>query len=125
MRELATLLLIVLLVYLFQCLCWAGTRGHAISLELSGRSGRRKRGFPWSSLDLTGYWVSVVTDVTSNGELVAGDAELEPSEAGLKFRGPETGDSELRVEIRAEGCREAILSVHGEKTGKGEEWSAS
>lgn len=41
----------------------------------------------------------MVNDVTSNGEIVAGKAELELREARLKFRGPGTGDSEglLRV----------------------------
>jgi len=42
----------------------------------------------------------VVNDVMSNGEMVAGKAELELREAALKFRGPGRGDSEgLRVEI--------------------------
>lgn len=58
MRELASLLVIVLLVYLFQCLCWAPTRAHVFSLEPGGESGRKKRGFLWSALRLTGYWAN-------------------------------------------------------------------
>src|SRR5262249_45180128 len=58
MRELATLLFIVLLVYLFQCLCWAGTRAFVFSLGSSGQTGRRRRGFLWSALDLAGYWAN-------------------------------------------------------------------
>lgn len=57
MRELATLLAIVLLVYLFQCLCWAPPSATVFSLE-SGKSGRRKRGYLWSALNLTGYWAN-------------------------------------------------------------------
>ncbi|HEY2116748.1 MAG TPA: hypothetical protein VGJ51_16755 [Candidatus Angelobacter sp.] len=55
MRELASLLVIVLLVYLFQCLCWAPTRAHVFSLEPGGESGKKKCGFLWSALNLTGY----------------------------------------------------------------------
>ena len=58
MRELASLLIVVLLVYLFQCLCWAPMRGHVFSLEPGGESGRKKRGFLWSALNLTGYWAN-------------------------------------------------------------------
>jgi hypothetical protein len=58
MRELASLLVVVLLVYLFQCLCWAPTRAHVFSLEPGGESGRKKRGFLWSALKLTGYWAN-------------------------------------------------------------------
>jgi hypothetical protein len=58
MRELATLLAIVLLVYLFQCLCWAPTRAHVFSFAGYARKGRKKRGFVWSALNLTGYWAN-------------------------------------------------------------------
>ncbi|HEX9256167.1 MAG TPA: hypothetical protein VF938_11500 [Candidatus Angelobacter sp.] len=58
MRELASLLVVVLLVYLFQCLCWAPTRAHVFSLEPGGESGKKKRGFLWSALKLTGYWAN-------------------------------------------------------------------
>lgn len=58
MRELASLLVIVLLVYLFQCLCWSPTRAHVFSLEPGGESGKKKRGFLWSALKLTGYWAN-------------------------------------------------------------------
>lgn len=60
MRELASLLLIVLLVYVFQCLCWAPQRAHAFSLDLSGKDGRRKRGFVWNAFHLTGYWANPI-----------------------------------------------------------------
>lgn len=59
----------------------------------------------------------MVNDVTSNGEMVAAKAELDLREAGLKFRGPGTGDSEglLREEISGAGCCwEAIVSVREE-----------
>jgi hypothetical protein len=58
MRGLATLLLTVLLVYLFQCLCWAWPGAQVFSLEPSGQRGRKKRGFLWSALKLRGYWAN-------------------------------------------------------------------
>lgn len=58
MRELATLFLIVLLVYLFQCLCWAPPSAQVFSLEPSGEKGRKKRGFLWSALKLAGHWAN-------------------------------------------------------------------
>jgi hypothetical protein len=58
MRELAALIAVVLLVYLFQCLSWAPVRAHVFSLETSGENGKRKRGFLWSALKLTGYWAN-------------------------------------------------------------------
>jgi hypothetical protein len=58
MRELASLLVIVLLVYLFQCVCWAPTRAQVFLLAPGGESGRKKHGFLWSALKLTGYWAN-------------------------------------------------------------------
>jgi hypothetical protein len=58
MRELAALIAVVLLVYLFQCLSWAPVRAHVFSLETSGENGKKKRGFLWSALKLTGYWAN-------------------------------------------------------------------
>src|SRR5471032_1050533 len=76
MRELATLLVIVLLVYLFQCLCWAPTRATVFSLGPSGESGRKKRGFLWSALNLTGYWANPLPPLQPL--LVVGWPQLEP-----------------------------------------------
>jgi hypothetical protein len=58
MRELATLIVVVLLVYLFQCLCWAPAAAHVFSLETSGTTSRKKHGFLWSALKVAGYWAN-------------------------------------------------------------------
>ena len=55
MRDLAVLLVVVALVYLLQCICWAPAKAQVFSLN-AGEHGRRKRGFLWSALKLTGYW---------------------------------------------------------------------
>jgi len=57
MRDLVLLLVIVVLVYLFQCICWAPAQAQVFSLD-AGRPGRRKRGFTWPALKLTGYWAN-------------------------------------------------------------------
>ncbi|HEY2497014.1 MAG TPA: hypothetical protein VGK24_08090 [Candidatus Angelobacter sp.] len=58
MRELASLAAVVVLIYLFQCLCWAPVGAQVFSLEAAGERGRKKRGFLWSSLNLAGYWAN-------------------------------------------------------------------
>ncbi|MFI5106713.1 MAG: hypothetical protein ACHP79_17455, partial [Terriglobales bacterium] len=55
MRQLATPLLIVLLVYLLQCVCWTRPGMQVFSLEPSGR---KKRGFLWVALNLRVYWAN-------------------------------------------------------------------
>jgi hypothetical protein len=57
MRDLVVLLVVVALVYLLQCICWAPAQAQVFTLEAGG-PGRRKRGFLWSALKLTGYWAN-------------------------------------------------------------------
>ena len=59
MKDLVVLLVVVVLVYLFQCICWAPAQAQVFSLDAGdpGRS-RRKRGFAWSALKLTGHWAN-------------------------------------------------------------------
>jgi hypothetical protein len=57
MRDLAVLVAVVVLVYLFQCICWAPARAQVFLLN-GEEPGRRKRGFLWSALKLTGYWAN-------------------------------------------------------------------
>jgi len=55
---LLTLLAVVLLVYLFQCMCWAPARAHVFSLSDPQRGRRKKDGFLWGALQLRGYWAN-------------------------------------------------------------------
>jgi hypothetical protein len=57
MRDLVVLLVVVALVYLFQCICWVPAQAQVFSLE-AGEPSRRKRGFVWNALKLTGYWAN-------------------------------------------------------------------
>jgi hypothetical protein len=57
MRDLVVLLVVVALVYLFQCICWAPAQAQVFLLEADEPS-RRKRGFLWSALKLAGYWAN-------------------------------------------------------------------
>jgi len=83
MRELASLLVVVLLVYLFQCLCWTPTRAHVFSLEPGGESGRKKRGFLWSALNLTGYWANPLPPLQPL--LVVGWPQFQPEQEILRI----------------------------------------
>src|SRR5579859_650477 len=57
MKDLVVLVVVVVLVYVLQCICWAPARAQVFLLEAEG-PGRRKRGFLWSALKLTGYWAN-------------------------------------------------------------------
>src|SRR5215813_7423304 len=54
--ELSLLFLIVLLIYLVQCICWASPRAIIFSLGLRGRGKRRAAGFVWNLLDTAGFF---------------------------------------------------------------------
>lgn len=54
LTELASLFLIVLLVYLLQCICWASPRAIAFALGIRGRGKRRYQGFVWNAFDTSG-----------------------------------------------------------------------
>src|SRR5580765_1360623 len=58
MTGLAQLVIIVLLVYLLQCLCWVKPNVQVFSLELFKRRGRKRHGFLWAALKLRGYWAN-------------------------------------------------------------------
>ncbi|HEY6969354.1 MAG TPA: hypothetical protein VJA94_09120 [Candidatus Angelobacter sp.] len=52
--ELLSLFLIVLLVYLLQCICWASPRAIIFSPGIRGRGKRRYPGFVWNAFDIAG-----------------------------------------------------------------------
>ena len=84
MRELASLLLVVVLVYVFQCLCWVPQSAHAFSLDLSGKNGRRKRGFLWSAFHLTGYCANPIPPLQPL--VVVHAPEFQPSPEAITLR---------------------------------------
>ena len=53
-----TLLAVVLLVYLFQCMGWASARAHVFRLDDPQRGRWKKDGFLWGALQLRGYWAN-------------------------------------------------------------------
>lgn len=56
--ELASLFLIVLLVYLLQCICWASPRAIVFSLGIRGQGKRRYQGFVWNAFDTSGLFAN-------------------------------------------------------------------
>ena len=53
-QELVSLFLIVLLVYLLQCICWASPGSIIFSLGIGGHGRRRYPGFVWNAFDIAG-----------------------------------------------------------------------
>jgi hypothetical protein len=82
MRDLVVLLIVVVLVYLFQCICWAPAQAQVFSLD-AGRPGRRKRGFAWSALKLTGYWANPLPPLQPLAVVSWPDVQLGPE--GLRI----------------------------------------
>jgi hypothetical protein len=58
MTGLVQLVVIVLLVYLLQCLSWAKPDVYVFSLEVFKRKGKKKQGFLWAALKHRGYWAN-------------------------------------------------------------------
>jgi hypothetical protein len=54
MSELGSLFLVVLLVYLIQCICWVGPGAVVFALEVRARGKRRQQGFVWNALETAG-----------------------------------------------------------------------
>lgn len=52
--ELASLFLIVFLVYLLQCICWVSPRAIVFKLGIRAHGNRRYQGFVWNALDTAG-----------------------------------------------------------------------
>lgn len=52
--ELASLFLIVFLVYLLQCICWVSPHAIVFKLGIRARGNRRYQGFVWNALDTAG-----------------------------------------------------------------------
>src|SRR5579864_6239550 len=52
--ELSSLFLIVLLIYIVQCICWASPRAITFTLGLRGHGKRKREGLVWNALDTAG-----------------------------------------------------------------------
>ena len=59
-QELLSLFLIVLLVYLLQCVCWASPGSSIFSLGIRGRGTRRHPGFVWNAFDIAGLLANLL-----------------------------------------------------------------
>lgn len=64
MSELGTLFLIVLLIYLVQCLCWGKPGAAVFSLTLRGRGRENRSGFVWSALGTAGFLANPLPPLT-------------------------------------------------------------
>src|SRR5215469_5091312 len=88
--ELISLFLIVLLIYVVQCICWVTPRSILFTLGLRGRGQRKRQGYVWSALETAGVLASPLPPLTP---LVAAQwpaFELTPD--GIQFLGKD-GDA--------------------------------
>src|ERR1700694_5484426 len=58
MTELGILFLVVLAVYVIQCICWVTLESVVFALGLRGGGKRRGRGFFWSALDTSAVFAN-------------------------------------------------------------------
>jgi hypothetical protein len=58
MTQLGTLFLIVLAVYVIQCICWVSPDSVVFVLSLWGRGKRKGQGFVWSALDTAAFFAN-------------------------------------------------------------------
>ena len=103
MRQLALPLLIVLLVYLLQCVCWTHPGTQVFSLEPSGR---RKRGFLWVALKLRVYLANPLPPL--QGLAVVDWPSFQPEPEGLRV-------SQADAEPFSLGWDELTVSRSGHK----------
>ena len=58
MTELGTLFLVVLAVYVVQCICWVSPDSAVFVLNFRGRGKRKGEGFVWSALDIAAFFAN-------------------------------------------------------------------
>jgi hypothetical protein len=89
MSELESLFLIVLVIYLVQCIYWVAPGAAVFALSLRGRGKRKQRGFVWQALKTEGFLAWPLPPLTPLAVAVWPAFELNPD--GVAFR---SGDGE-------------------------------
>ena len=119
--ELTFLVVIVLLIYVIQCIYWVTPRSIVFSLGLRGRGRRRSQGYVWSALDTAGLLANPFPPLTP---LVASQwpaFELTPD--GIQFAGK--GDEGEIISVPWEKLEishtESRLKINGAVAFKGGE----
>src|SRR5579864_1205430 len=121
--ELVFLFLILLVIYVIQCICWVTPRSIVFTLDLRGHGKRRRQGYVWNALDTAGLLAGPLPPLTP---LVAAQwpaFELTPD--GIQFpssRGAGEGEA---VSIPWENLKlahsESRLKCNGSVAFKGSE----
>ena len=91
MTELASLFLIVLLVYLLQCICWVSPRAIVFALGIRGRGRRRSHNFVWNAFDTAGLIANPLPPLAPL--LVAQWPAFELTPDFIQFEGKDTKDA--------------------------------
>ena len=84
MTELESLFLVVLLVYLLQCVYWVSPGSDVFALDFRGRGKRKIRGFAWQALKTEGFLASPLPPLSPLA--VAAWPSFELSSDGISFR---------------------------------------
>src|SRR5438046_1119140 len=65
MTELGSLFLIVLAIYVIQCICWVKPGSEVFVLNFRGRGTRKQRGFVWSAVDTSAFFANALPPLSS------------------------------------------------------------
>jgi hypothetical protein len=117
LTELASLFLIVLLVYLLECFCWVSPHAHVFTLGLHGRSRRRHHGFAWNALDTAGVLANPFPPLTPL--VVVAWPQFELTADAIHFPGNKGGPISIAWEKLQVTHSESRLVCNGQVAFKG------
>jgi hypothetical protein len=92
MNELESLFLVVLLIYLFQCIYWVPPGAAVFALGFRSRGKRKRRGFLWDALKTEGFLAWPLPPLTPLTVVAWPAFELSPD--GVAFREPRESKDE-------------------------------
>lgn len=122
MTELGSLLLIVFIVYLIQCICWVNPDSVVFSLGIRGRGKRKNRGFVLSALDTAAFFGNPLPPLSPPLVTYWPAFQLDPD--SILFISPEGEAVSIaweKLEITRSGSR---LLCNGTQVFKGDEAQA-
>lgn len=117
--ELISLFLLVLLIYLVQCICWVNPRSIMFTLGLGGRGQRKRQGYVWSSLHTAGVLAGPFPPLTPLVAAQWPSFELTPD--GIQFLGKDGDDVSVPWETLRLVHSESKLKCNGSVVFQGSE----
>jgi hypothetical protein len=87
MTQLGSLFLIVLLVYLVQCICWVSPESVVFALSVRGRGKRKSQGFVWNAFDVAAFFANPLPPLSPPLVMHWPSFQLNPD--SIAFSGPD------------------------------------